>query len=78
MSKRVQFIWDYFGAPAARTAEHHKIHLQEFVEARQLQNAVTAWQQINDKKAIAFITLEEVDAKELKDILRPHRAHWVD
>lgn len=75
MENTIKFIWDYYGEPAYRTAEHHQVHLQEFIEGRELEGiAVAGFEELSDKRAVAFIRFPESVALELKDILRPHRA----
>lgn len=74
MSRIIKFIWDYYGEPAAKTAEHHSIHLMEFAEGRKLDLQKTGWENLKENRAIAFIFLKEEDAIEFKNILRPHRA----
>jgi DNA-binding GntR family transcriptional regulator len=32
MNRQIKLIWDFRGQAAARTAEHHEIHLKEFLE----------------------------------------------
>ena len=36
MSRQIKLIWDFRGAAAAKTAEHHEIHLKEYIEAEKL------------------------------------------
>ncbi len=74
MERTIKFIWDYYGKPAGKTAEHHKIHLQEFVEQRQLKDCQTGFEIIDENRAITFMCLPEKEALNLKDILRPERA----
>ncbi len=75
MAKRtIKFIWDYYGDPAKRTAEHHSIHLKEFAEARELKLQQVGFEKIKEKHFIAYLLLEEDAALELKDILKPHKA----
>lgn len=75
MNERIiQFVWDYYGDPAAKTAEHHSIHLQEFAQERKLKKQQSGYQKINENHFIAYLLLVESEAVELKDILKPHRA----
>ena len=30
--RKIKLIWDFRGQAAAKTAEHHEIHLKEFLE----------------------------------------------
>ena len=32
MTRKIKLIWDFKGHFAAKTAEHHEIHLKEFLE----------------------------------------------
>lgn len=76
MEERViKFIWDYYGDPAVRTAAHHSEHLQEFAEGRGLRIPNPAgYEKLGEKRARAFILLQETEALALKDILRPEKA----
>lgn len=74
MERTIKFIWDYFGPPAVRTAEHHNIHLKEFVEAEKLSIQKTGFEKHTAEHASAYLLLTEKDALQLKDILKPHKA----
>ena len=76
MEKTIKFIWDYYGEPAAKTAEHHSIHLLEFAKAKELEIQKTGWEELKENRAVAFILLLEKDAQAFKDILRPNRAEY--
>lgn len=79
MERTIKFIWDYYGEPAVKTAEHHRVHLVEFIEGRALQDTAEAgFEELAENRAIAFIRVPETLALELKDILRPHRAVVVE
>lgn len=77
MERTIKFVWDYYGEAAAKTAEHHKIHLQEFAEERQLKTQQAEFEIINNTHAIATLLLKEDEALELKDILRPEKAYVI-
>lgn len=74
MQRTIKFIWDYYGEPAKKTAAHHSEHLMEFAEGRELKIKKTGFEELKENRAIAFILLEEKEALEFKDVLRPHRA----
>jgi len=78
MERTIKFIWDYFGPPSARTAEHHKIHLQEFAEERKLKLGKAGFDKRSETHSRAYILLKESDALELKDVLRPEKAFVVE
>ena len=35
--RKIKLIWDFRGQAARKTAEHHEIHLKEFIQAEKLQ-----------------------------------------
>jgi hypothetical protein len=37
VSKKIKIIWDFYGDKAEKTAQHHEIHLKEFMEKHQLE-----------------------------------------
>lgn len=75
--RTIKFIWDYYGKPAAKTAEHHKIHLQEFAEHKKLKLRDTGFEKINAKHSISYILLKENEALEFKDVLKPNKAYII-
>lgn len=73
MSAKTKLIWDFRGPEAKHIAEHHAKHLKEFAEARNLNNYECGTQEHSGMFASAFIRVEEKDAAQTRDALRPHR-----
>ena len=73
MSRKIKLIWDFRGSTAAKIAEHHEIHLQEFIEAEKLELNITGFEIYNDMYAIAFMVVNEEKMIEVRDALKPHR-----
>lgn len=73
MTKKIKLIWDFRGPAAARTAEHHVIHLNEFLEKRQYSLRITNHKVIDEMYALAYVVVEEADMITFRDLLRPHR-----
>lgn len=73
MSRKIKLIWDFRGQAAAKTAEHHEIHLKEFLERENYAIKITGYEILNDMYAIAFLVVEEADMITFRDALRPHR-----
>ena len=71
--RKIKLIWDFRGEVAAKTAEHHEIHLIEFIEAEKLELNITGFEILNEMYAIAFIVVEEKDMITVRDALKPHR-----
>lgn len=71
--RRIKLIWDFRGPAAGKTAEHHDIHLREFVVSEKLDPGLTGWETINEFHSIAFLVVEEKDMIAMRDRLKPHR-----
>jgi hypothetical protein len=71
--RKIKLIWDFRGAAAAKTAEHHDVHLKEYLEEEKITLDKTGFEIINDMHAIAFIVVDEKDMIKYRDILKPHR-----
>lgn len=73
MSRQIKLIWDFRGPAAAKTAEHHEIHLKEYIENEKLPITITGFQVINEMYAIAYIVVTDELMIQLRDALKPHR-----
>jgi hypothetical protein len=73
MSRKIKLIWDFRGEAAAKTAEHHAIHLKEYLEKEKLTLEKTGFEILNEMHAIAFVVVEEKDMIRFRDALKPHR-----
>lgn len=73
MSRKIKLIWDFRGPTAAKTAEHHEIHLKEFIEAEKLQLNITGFEIYNEMQAIAFMVVTDENMIAVRDALKPHR-----
>ncbi|QXP51921.1 MULTISPECIES: hypothetical protein [unclassified Cellulophaga] len=72
-TKQIKLIWDFRGPAAAKTAEHHVIHLKEFIAAEKLQLTITEALHLNDMYSLAFLVVEESEMLKVRDALKPHR-----
>lgn len=73
MSRRIKLIWDFRGPDALHTAEHHRIHLDEFVEIEKIPETQSGYERLSEFYAIAFLTVNQEDMLAVRDALRPHR-----
>ncbi|WP_223034024.1 hypothetical protein [Hanstruepera marina] len=71
--RMLKLIWDFRGPYAEKTAEHHEIHLKDYIKTEQLNLNITGFQTINDMHAIAFMVVPENIMKPIRDALKPHR-----
>ena len=73
MERQIKLIWDFRGSASAKTAEHHLIHLKEYIAIEQLPLKNTGFEIINEMHAIAFIVVTDEHMIQLRDTLKPHR-----
>lgn len=71
--RKLKLIWDFRGPHALKTAEHHTIHLKEYIAIQQLEVTITGFEALSDMHAIAFMVVNEQDMKPIRDALKPHR-----
>lgn len=74
MERKIKLIWDFRGEVASKTAEHHKIHLKEFIAAEKNAMNITGFERLSELHAIAYMVINEQDMIKIRDILKPHRA----
>ncbi len=77
MSKKIKLIWDFRGPDALKIAEHHEIHLKEYISIEQLPLNITGFEPINEMYAIAFMVVNEENMIMVRDALKPHRGELV-
>lgn len=73
MDRKIKLIWDFRGPSALKTAEHHNVHLKEFIDKEDIALKITGFTEINDMHSIAFMVVEEKNMIAMRDILKPHR-----
>jgi len=74
MERQIKLIWDFRGPAAEKTAQHHEIHLKEFIEKEQKSVLATGVEHYNEVYSIAFLAITESDMIFYRDALKPHRA----
>ena len=77
MQRQIKLIWDFRGPAAAKTAEHHEIHLKEYIDIETLPLKITGFQILNDMHAIAFMVVTDDYMIPVRDALKPHRGELV-
>ena len=73
MSREIKLIWDFRGPTAAKIAEHHEIHLKEYIEIEAISLNITGFEVINEMYAIAFMVVTDATMIAVRDALKPHR-----
>ena len=73
MSRKIKLIWDFRGETSAKTAEHHEIHLKEYISIEKLPLNITGFEIKNEMHAIAFMVVTDENMISIRDALKPHR-----
>jgi hypothetical protein len=71
--RNIKLIWDFRGPAAAKTAEHHEIHLKEYIQIEKLPLEITGYEIIHEMHAIAYMVVPESQMIAVRDTLKPHR-----
>ncbi|WP_290696880.1 hypothetical protein [Lacinutrix sp.] len=71
--RKLKLIWDFKGPDGLKVAQHHEIHLKEYINIKELSLNMTGFEVINDFHAIAFMIVNEEGMKPIRDALKPHR-----
>lgn len=73
MFDKIKLIWDFRGPAAQKTAEHHEIHLKEYIELEKLEPNITGCETYSDMHSIAYMVVEKANMIAVRDALKPHR-----
>lgn len=73
MSSQIKLIWDFRGPVSAKTAEHHEIHLKQYIAIEKLELNSTGFEIKNEMHAIAFMVVTDENMIQVRDALKPHR-----
>jgi hypothetical protein len=71
--RKLKLIWDFHGPDAHKIAEHHEIHLKQYIALEKFEITLTGVETLNDIHAIAFLVVNENNMKPIRDALKPHR-----
>jgi hypothetical protein len=73
MSRKIKLIWDFRGPVSAKIAEHHEIHLKEYITIEKLPLNITGFEIQNEMLAIAYMVVTDENMIQVRDALKPHR-----
>ena len=71
--KNLKLIWDFRGSDGSRTAEHHEIHLKEYIKNHNISTNITGTEEVNTNHSLAFMVVTEAEMRKVRDDLKPHR-----
>lgn len=75
--QKIKLIWDFRGPDSEKMAEHHQVHLDEFVKRENLSIQDTGFEKIDDSYSLAYLVVEQEDMIPVRDALLPHRGERV-
>ena len=70
---KVKLIWDFRGPAGKRTAEHHCIHLKEFVSTENIESEAIKVEEFSEMHAAATMIIQQDDVAFMREKLKPHR-----
>lgn len=73
MERLIKLIWDFRGPQALKTAEHHELHLKEYIVIEHLPIQITGFEPLSDTHAIAYLVVNDALMIQVRDRLKPHR-----
>ncbi|WP_092130913.1 hypothetical protein [Bizionia paragorgiae] len=73
MMRKLKLIWDFRGPDSLKTAQHHEIHLKEYIAIEKLSLNITGFEVISDNHTIAFMVVNDDEMRPVRDALKPHR-----
>ncbi|WP_055435330.1 hypothetical protein [Lacinutrix algicola] len=71
--RKLKLIWDFKGPDGLKIAQHHEIHLKEYIAIEKISLNITGFEIINDFHSIAYMVVNEDEMKPVRDALKPHR-----
>ena len=77
MNKKIKLIWQFSGRDALKVADHHLIHLKEYINRENLIVISTGTEFLNEFSAISFIVIDNSFLKKIRLELKPHRGFLV-
>ena len=73
MERKIKLIWDFRGPASAKTAEHHEIHLKEYIAIEKLPLNITGFELLHEMHSIAYMVVTDDYMITVRDALKPHR-----
>ena len=73
LMRKIKLIWDFRGPASQKTAEHHLIHLKEYITINNLDITIADLESFGDMHNTAYMVVDESEMKPIRDALKPHR-----
>ena len=78
MEKKIKLIWQFNGMDSLKIAEHHLLHLNEYILREEIDVIDRGTELINEFSSISFIIIKNSLVEKLRDALKPHKGFIVE
>ena len=78
MKRNIKLIWQFSGMDALQIADHHLLHLNEYISKEEIVVVDKGTELINDFSSISFIIIDNYFVDKLRVDLKPHKAFIVE
>ena len=78
MESKIKLIWKFSGMDALKIADHHLVHLNEYIKREDIVVMEKGTETINEFSAISFIIIYKSFVDKLRLDLKPHQGFLVD
>ncbi len=73
--RTLRIVWEFRGPGAQKTAEHHKVHLLDYLEREKVTVEECEVENHSEMFSSAYIICDEETAMKLRDPLKPQAAY---
>ena len=78
MKKKIKLIWQFYGMDALKIADHHLVHLNEYILREEIEIIDSGTELINDFSSISFIIIDNSLVEKLRVALKPHKGFIIE
>ena len=78
MKRKIKLIWQFSGADALKIADHHLVHLNEYIFREEIDVIDKGTELINEFSSISFVIIENSLVEKLRMALKPHKGFIVE
>ena len=78
MKTKIKLIWQFSGKDALKIADHHLVHLHEYILREEIHVLDEGSELINEFSSISFIIIDRSLVEKLRVALKPHKAFIVE
>ena len=78
MSQRNKLIWQLSGMDAHKIAEHHMVHLMEYMQSNDIVVLDKGIELISEFSAISYVIVNRTFVENIRINLKPHKVEVLD